>query len=555
MLHYVAIAPAAADLGHVPEVAEPDLMIPALAAQFNAQCWGLTPGFHRLAFDDGHVLLTLCLGAADALLRSLDFNADSVWLGRLQPASDEPVWDTHRVKALARCCRVGTRVAGHGIAPALRSLLSGHGFVPDRPADADDSQPTAGELFAATFDPPWRPRRARDLVAPAVDRSTAAIVIGAGLAGAAVAASLARRGQRVTLLDAAPQPAAGASSLPAGLLAPHVSADDNVLSQLSRAGIRQTLALASGRLQHDVDWRLTGVLELRPDAMRALGADRSAARRDWSDLASPEQLAAAGCAGSSAAIWHRRAGWIKPAALVRALLADPRIEFRGGARVARLVPCAGGWQALDETGAPLAEAPLLVIAAGHESRALAPMDLPLQPIRGQLCFGVEPSGAPPIASFPVNGHGSFTPGVPLPDGRCWIAGATFQRYQNQTDLRADDQLENLNRLHELLPHAAAQIARGSGRSVQGWAGVRCAAPDRLPVVGPIDPARLPGLWIASAMGSRGLTFALLCGELLAARLWGEPLPVSARLARVLDARRWVAHQAKNTPLRPPKRPK
>ncbi len=39
------------------------------------------------------------------------------------------------------------------------------------------------------------------------------------------------------------------------------------------------------------------------------------------------------------------------------------------------------------------------------------------------------------------------------------------------------------------------------------------------------------------MGARGLTLALLCGELLAARLQGEPLPLDAKLARALGTER------------------
>ena len=35
------------------------------------------------------------------------------------------------------------------------------------------------------------------------------------------------------------------------------------------------------------------------------------------------------------------------------------------------------------------------------------------------------------------------------------------------------------------------------------------------------------------MGSRGLSFAALCAELLVARLHGEPLPVEQRLADAL----------------------
>jgi tRNA 5-methylaminomethyl-2-thiouridine biosynthesis bifunctional protein len=63
--------------------------------------------------------------------------------------------------------------------------------------------------------------------------------------------------------------------------------------------------------------------------------------------------------------------------------------------------------------------------------------------------------------------------------------------------------------------------------------VRCASADRRPLVG----EWAPGLWASMAMGSRGLTFAALCAELMAARLHGEPWPLPARLARALDLRR------------------
>ena len=43
------------------------------------------------------------------------------------------------------------------------------------------------------------------------------------------------------VLDAALHPAAGASGLPAGLLVPHLSPADGLLSRLSRAGVRTTV--------------------------------------------------------------------------------------------------------------------------------------------------------------------------------------------------------------------------------------------------------------------------------------------------------------------------
>jgi tRNA 5-methylaminomethyl-2-thiouridine biosynthesis bifunctional protein len=63
--------------------------------------------------------------------------------------------------------------------------------------------------------------------------------------------------------------------------------------------------------------------------------------------------------------------------------------------------------------------------------------------------------------------------------------------------------------------------------------VRCASTDRRPLAGELES----GLWVSTAMGSRGLTFAALCGELIAARLHAEPLPLEARLAQALDVRR------------------
>ena len=50
----------------------------------------------------------------------------------------------------------------------------------------------------------------------------------------------------------------------------------------------------------------------------------------------------------------------------------------------------------------------------------------------------------------------------------------------------------------------------------------------------VDADGLEGLWLSTAMGSRGLTFAALAGELLAALLHAEPLPLARNLARALS---------------------
>lgn len=550
MLHYVAMESAVLGASawqrrRISADGDPELA--PFAEDLQAQCFGLLPGLHRLVFEGGRVLLTICVGESGALLRELQFQADAVYLADdATPTDATPLrierWDRWTCKALARCCRRGTVLVAEPITKAqARDHLMQVGFVPD---PADGPPPASGRpacwRWHGRFDPAWMPKRRLSDDAPHVSSysSTPAgrcVVIGAGLAGAAVAASLARRGWLVDVLDSAQAPAVGASGLPAGLLAPHTSSDDDVLSRLSRSGVRLTLQQTRMLLRDGVDWRQTGLLEHRVGSRIALPARWAAAGRDWTLAANATQLAQAGLADDAPALWHRQAGWIKPARLVGALLSEPGIAWHGNAPVAALAPLESGWQALDATGRVLAEADMVVIAAGFASRSLltaATGSSPaLQAIRGQMSQGNHAPGSPEFPPFPVNGYGHLTPQVPFGSGTAWFAGASYGRDDTDTSSRAQDHVANLERLKSLLPRTARQLqAEFSSDRVQAWVGVRCASPDRLPLLG---PTRRPGLWVCTAMGSRGLTMAVLCGELLAAWLHGEPLPIEQSLARRL----------------------
>ena len=104
-------------------------------------------------------------------------------------------------------------------------------------------------------------------------------------------------------------------------------------------------------------------------------------------------------------------------------------------------------------------------------------------------------------------------------------------------LRAQDRQANLVKLQGLLPELAQAMVPAFDQA-HDWAGVRCTLPDRVPAVGPLAPQRLPGLHICSGLGARGLTLSVLCGELLAALLHGEPWPTERKLAQALLAERF-----------------
>ena len=514
-----------------------------LAEQLQAQLWGLLPGFHRLVFEDGMVLLTLCIGDAKTMLREQSFEADSIYLDALGPDPDSDSWNVHTLKVIARCCRRGTRLTTSTNARSVQDALAQCGFVVERITGL------AGEVdyLQGQYNPAWEPKKTRH----ALNRRTASscVVIGAGVAGAAVAASLARRGWRVVVLDSENTPASGASGLPAGVLAPHISPDDSLLSRLSRSGVRATLQQAHALLQAGIDWDKTGVLERDIDRVRKLPAawrqDFFPEARDWVQTATPEQLFRCGLPESEMALWHLQAGWIKPSSLVKAWLATPGIEWRGQAKAGQLLRQAGVWQVLDTAGQELAQAELVVLAAGFATRDLGnnarsantpengnTPHLALQAIRGQVTWALhEPGTAHKLPDVPVNGHGSFIPALPVGTSMAWATGATFERDNTSVKNQPQDDLINFSRFQTLLPAIANQLKdQFSSESINAWAGVRCVTPSRLPALGSLG---LTDLWVCSGMGSRGLTFAALCAELLAAQLHAEPLPVEHRLAHAL----------------------
>lgn len=545
-------------------VAWPELQ--PLAEQLVRAWRGLMPGIHRLVFDNGRVQLTLCIGPVEKMLREIDVAVDSVYLDGFSPEVNPDMWSLHTLKAVARLCRTGSRVASWCVKRNVRDDLTQCGFTVTRA----DGLPPKVHRMEAVFSPAWTPRtKLRRALwegsspSRSGDRSyhrplRTALVLGAGLSGSAVACSLARRGWAVTVLDAGSGVGAGASGLPAGLTAPHVSPDDSVLSRITRAGVRATLQRCTELLQPGSDWAWSGVLEHRVEGKRALpsGDAWPAQGHAWSTPATTEQMASAGLPPQAQALWHPMAAWLRPRQLVAAQLATPSVEVHWNTPVHAVHQTGQGWQAMDAQGQVLAQAEQLIVASGFDTRALLPEGtLPLNPLRGQISMGpleTLPAGVKnPWPAMPVNGHGSFIAGVPLPPefggGPGWYLGSTFERGCPEARLRDEDHAANHARLATLLPGLSEPMRPAFALDrVLAWAGLRCTLPDRLPAVGELDPMQLPRLHVCAGMGARGISLSVLCGELMAAQLEGEPLPLAPSLATHLAAKRFQPECWKQT---------
>ena len=330
------------------------------------------------------------------------------------------------------------------------------------------------------------------------------IVIGAGIAGACVADSLARRGWHVTVLDAASKPASGASGLPVGLYAPYQSADNNFASQITAIGVEFTQTLAARLLTKGIDWQHSGL------TTRKYG-EADVSRAD--------------------------AGWIKPSALVHACLSQAGVTWRGDCDVKRIVAQGAFWALIGHADQMIAQADMVVVAASNQSAELlntvpTRAKLNFQAVRGQTTYGdLHRSESKQTSPCPINGGGSY-----IETDSEWLIGATYDRDNLSLDPSIRDQVENFGRLENLVPNIASSLKPAFERGlVKNWVGIRCATTDRLPIVGEI----LPGLWICTAMASRGLTFAPLCAELLAAQCQREELPLNPRLVKALSVQRYA----------------
>jgi len=511
LLHYVGIASV------VPQVdvhdSAPDDERRSLARDLADQLRDRGAGFHRILLNHAQVSLTLCIGDAQGMLGEQVFQADTLLCAA--PA------DKWAVQLLARRCKRGTRfwmdtTPPRGTTAAtdtqLPGLLQATGFELDsavRPANA----------LCGTFNPRWNIPTGRTPSHHVAHSPGRCAVIGAGIAGTSVAHALALRGWQVTVFDQEARPAGGASGLPAGLAVPHVSADDNPRSRLSRNGTRLLLQHADRLLVRGQDWEPSGVLEKRADGN---------------------------------ALWHPQACWIKPAELVQAWLASTGIAFVGNTQIAALQRTDELWTLHDLQGQDVGRYAVVVLANAMGCAALLNGSGPgvqlkpdlqdklkaLQAVHGTLSHGTYAEALEGLPQTPVNGNGCFIPHVPSARGVQWFAGSTFEPdAMAASDLRTQH-TANMERLSQLLPLQGFNLGETLDRGpVAQWSATRCVTHDRLPLVGPVETASGSGLWLCVGMGARGLSFSALCAELLVARLGAEPLPMEFSLSGGLDVNR------------------
>ena len=538
---------------------------PSLTAELLGQWPPLTHNLHTLCFDKGRVRLLLALGDALEWLPELVTSVDAFYLDGFAPAKNPEIWQERVFKGIGRLAARGATAATWSAARAVRDGLTTAGFEVQTAPGFGGKRDITLARFAPRFNLRPAPRQA------AVMRGSPphALIIGGGLAGCGTARGLARVGWQSTILDASAQPAGGASGNPGGLFHGIVNGQDGSHSRLYRAAaLSISIAVRHAIQAYGVAGQVEGLVRLevrRSEAeMQALLAQQGLPGEFVRAVGAHEASALCGVLLPSPGWFFAAGGWVDPRGLCLAYLAEAgdHTQFHGGASVSSIHHREGLWVAENAAGQELGSAPALVVAnAGDAVRLLDWPEGRMHAVRGQIswCDKAAPAqalGWPAHGPLkPMAGAGYWLP--PAAERR--VFGATSQPHDMAPELRDADHAANIQQLSRLQGRtldgaAALELVRRV--QPQGRVGWRWNTEDKLPIWGAVPKPhgapqeqvrqvdRVPGLFVCTGLGSRGITWSALAGEVMAALISGSPCPIESSLLDAVDPARFQARETR-----------
>jgi len=530
------------------------------------------PGFHQITFAGGRVRLLLLFGPVEEMLAALVGLMDAWYLDGFSPQKNPAMWSDEVLATVAKLSNPGARVATFTAASRVRRTLEQVGFDVEKTPGYGQKR----ECLRGTFKGPSAPSKLApwfDIPTPLGANARIAI-IGAGVAGGALAHALKPMGAKVTVYDRHPQPAGGASGNPVGLLQPRPADPRQPYARFQTDAYLHTLRVLEELAKDHAVWKGTrGVISVaRDDGFldRYLTWVREGAlpEKHARTLSPAETEALSGVPVGGPSVFFPTAGSIDPAAVCRALLTDTDCKF--GVTVTGLRAVDAGWQLIDADGAIIAVAEAVVLANGVDAKDLSPAcDLALHAKRGQVSF-VKATAQSRQQKVGLSYGGYATAAVG--DGGGHVLGATYDVCDDWSDLswrdlKAQDHQQNL----DLLAARSPVLAGLFGETITGGrASLRTTTADHAPVIGPLfndadyeaaygdlrhgkprerypsaaDLTGVPGLYVLTAFGSRGFALATLAADVLVAEMFGLPVPMEKSVIESVHPARFLVRSLK-----------
>ncbi|HIF9382756.1 TPA: bifunctional tRNA (5-methylaminomethyl-2-thiouridine)(34)-methyltransferase MnmD/FAD-dependent 5-carboxymethylaminomethyl-2-thiouridine(34) oxidoreductase MnmC [Photobacterium damselae] len=568
-----------------------------LAQQLHAHYPPAVADCHRIILEDGLITLDLWFGDIQDCMPQVwtgdEGIVDAWFLDGFAPSKNLAMWNLDVYKGMRNLARSGCTLATFTAAGFVRRELIEAGFEMKKAKGFGHKREmltgTIGERTAPSNTKPWYHISAR-----AENDSTQALndiaIIGGGVASAATALSLVRRGQTVTLYCKDEKPAQGASGNKQGAVYPLLNGNHNALSRFFAPAFvfaRQFVEQAAQNSQFDHDW--CGVVQLGFGGYTSLLVSRDGSKEHQEKEAEmlnkqrikldkmlaggfPNELICAldhqqtrevtGVETGFDGVNYPLGGWLCPKELTRALIEQAQatglLTLHTQSEVCKLQQESDQrWQLQFTDGQSKLHA-CVVIANGHRFTDFEQTaKIPAYSVRGQ------------VSHIPTNEQlgklktvlcydGYLTPENPHSHTHC--IGASYDRNSVDLAFSEQNQHDNKQRLIDCLPQAEwAKSVDVSDN--QARVGVRCATRDHLPFMGNVcrydelltqyenlkemqaSADKVPvynNLFALIGLGSRGLSSAPLVGEMMASQICGDPLPMPLSVLEALHpGRMWV----------------
>lgn len=508
----------------------------------------LLPGWHDAWLFSGRVRLTLWFGDVLKGLPECDASPSSLmdaWLlDGFAPSKNPDMWQPSLYQQMARLSHENTTFATFTSAGDVRRALTHAGFsVNKQPGFGKKREMSFGQLQHKrpfSLKAPWfsRPQ-------PILSREKTAIVIGAGLAGAAVANKLAIAGWQVTVLEAAEDVATQASGNLAGAIHPLITADWNLRSQWYLQGFEATLRTVKPWLKNsnsqELMGDLTGLVNLMVTEVGQKRVNEAFERvglpDDFARLLTAEQASALLTTKvTHSALLFLEGGWLYPKAVINHCLHHELVRLHTKQKVVDIEKTQQDkWHVKTESQGVNAD--IVIVATGsldsHLNKKLA---LPIRPVKGQVSH-ISAEQQKQVLPKVVTHEGyscSYGAGA--------VTGATFEAPDMSDSLSLKSHQTNLAMSQTALPDWLSV----SAEELDGRIAFRPTTPDHLPIVGAVaNPSwmeksylsqshthavyRYPvqqyqtGLYVSNGHGARGLMSVFLAAENLLADIEGRAL--------------------------------
>lgn len=555
-----------------------------IAQSFRAKYPMPVAGCHRMSFANvgdasSQIIVDLWFGDIKDTLIEVDSSEegliDSWFLDGFAPSKNPEMWNQSLYNNMAAISKNNASIATFTAAGDVRRGLLQAGFTIKKVKGFGKKREMITGLFSricpCTVRNPWFNRPTLSTNNSTDKISEPIIIVGGGIASAAIARSLAKRQIHCTILCADAEVAAGASGNLQGGFYPLINPLHDNLSQFYCHAFSYAKSLYQPFVEECGDHgAFCGVIQIAPtDKARATHQKLLSSNYFPDTLVHGVDANTAseicGLTLNHQALFYPHGGWISPKLITHAIFNEPSlsdyINITYHTHVEKLTHDTQCWTLHCDNDSTITSQHV-ILANGHGlSNFEQTSDLPFYATAGQVSHLSQNKTTEPLKTL-LCYQGYMTPA----NSAIHCIGASFNRDVSGYEVNDVEHQQNVDKLLTDIPSLSSKDST-IGQVVGGKVGVRLSVKDHLPMMGAVPdykqttidyadlskgrPASvycpspcIKNLYLIGGLGSRGLCSAPILGELLACQLLGEPMPMAISLLNQLNPNRYWIKQLK-----------